>query len=248
MRIVLRRMRRMREFRRDMPVLVSESNPTNMNFADEYPLDLSNESDEDTYLQINPSFPILISGKIENEHSTLEMYMYDESESNLILHHDIILSNFPVCLEWLGLNPGSIVGENAASGNFAIVGSMSSEIEIWDLNSFEPSEPFSLLAGKNGHQDAVTGLNLHPIRKNVLASSSADHTVKIWDLEKRANIFTYADNKDKVHGVSWDPTQESALISFSMDGSIKHFDARDENSVRKIQIKNKSEIEPSRFI
>lgn len=231
------------KFKRDMPVLVSESNPINMNFGDDYPLDLSDGTDSEIYLDINPDFPVVISAKIDNEYCTLEMYMYDEKESNLILHHDIILSNFPVCLEWLGVDPGSIVEENAIFGNFAIVGLMSNDIEIWDLNAYEPPGPYSVLAGKNGHKDAVTGLNIHPLRGNVLATSSADCTVKIWDLEKNVNIFTYCDNKEKVHGVVWDPQQDSSLISFSMDGLIKHFDARNNKSVRSIQTKIGCDIE-----
>ena len=44
---------------------------------------------------------MLIAAKIQNEFSGLEIYVFEEQSQNLFVHHDLILSSFPVCLEWL---------------------------------------------------------------------------------------------------------------------------------------------------
>lgn len=55
-------------------------------------------------LMIKETDWILMAGKIEQEFSSLEIYVYDSEQGNLFVHHDLILSSFPVCLEWLGAN------------------------------------------------------------------------------------------------------------------------------------------------
>lgn len=227
-----------------MPVLVSEGNPDNLEFEDEYPVALSDsESGEEDYPPIRPDDLLLLAGKIEGEFSSLELYTYDSEKGALMIHHDIMLGNYPVCLEWLCVHPGSIASGSAQKGNFGIVGSLSPEIEIWDLDAFEPEAPFLTFKGKDGHKDAVTSLSVHPVRHNILLSGSADQTVKIWDVEKAKNVFTFKDNSDKVSSVIWDETNESCLISVTMDGVVQHMDARDNKSIRKCSSKGEGEIE-----
>jgi periodic tryptophan protein 1 len=51
--------------------------------------------------KIQDSDHVLIAAKIQNEFSGLEIYVFEEQSQNLFVHHDLILSSFPVCLEWL---------------------------------------------------------------------------------------------------------------------------------------------------
>ena len=37
----------------------------------------------------------------ENDHSNLEVYIYEHEQSNLYVHHELILASYPLCLEWL---------------------------------------------------------------------------------------------------------------------------------------------------
>lgn len=54
------------------------------------------------------------------------------------MHHDFILSSFPVCLEWLGANFSKVEGNQVNKGNFAIIGLMEPGIEIWNLDALDP--------------------------------------------------------------------------------------------------------------
>jgi periodic tryptophan protein 1 len=128
----------------------------------------------------------------------LEVYVYDHDNGDLYVHHEIILSAYPICLEWLG-------EWQQQQTNHIVVGSFLPEIEIWDLDS-EKVEPTAVLGSvmksekmKQGgakyvkkfhkgddagtHTEAVLCLSLNPIQKEYLASGSEDHTVRIWDLD-----------------------------------------------------------------
>lgn len=82
---------------------------------------------------------MIVTATVENEHSNLEVYIYDHKTSDLYVHHEIILSSYPLCLEWLH----SVGGQKT---NMVIVGSFLPEIEIWDLNK-EDCEPVHVLGG-----------------------------------------------------------------------------------------------------
>lgn len=111
------------------------------------------------------------------------MYIYEEKTGNLYVHHDIMLSAFPICLEWLPIVPSSFSEAELNRGNFGIVGSFLPHIEIWDLDVLDPVEPKIVLQGVEddgdfgtkkkkkakktslGHSGAVTSLSLNKIRK-----------------------------------------------------------------------------------
>lgn len=115
------------------------------------------------------------------------MYVYEEKTSNLYVHHDVMLSAFPICIEWLGVQPHSFGQQECEKGNFAIVGSFLPDIEIWDLDVMDAVSPSFILAGvdpdapvgkkkKNkkaqssasqnqGHSGAVISLSLNKVRK-----------------------------------------------------------------------------------
>merc|ERR1711957_788498 len=163
-----------------IPDLVKESN-------------IENQNDDDN---------MLVVGKIEDEFAAIEVYVYEPTTGNLFVHHDIMLSSFPLCLDWPPVEPSSLEGTNATMGNYAIVGTFYPDIEIWNLDVLDAITPTISLAGidantlqkkkkqnkkKNnndvyGHTDAVSSLQLNQHRKNMLASGSADSTIKVWDL------------------------------------------------------------------
>jgi periodic tryptophan protein 1 len=100
----------------------------------------------------------MIAGKIEQEFSSLEIYVYDPSDGNLFVHHDIILSSFPVCIEWVGASLFQVEQAEVAKGNYGIVGLMTDKIEIWDLDIKDPVQPEHYLTG---HSSSVTSIRLH---------------------------------------------------------------------------------------
>lgn len=76
--------------------------------------DLENKED----FEIRPSDCLLLAGKIEQEFSSIEVYVYDEETFRLWLHHDFMISAFPTCIEWLGIQPSQT--ENAGSKFFTL--------------------------------------------------------------------------------------------------------------------------------
>lgn len=73
---------------------------------EEYPdgfEDISEEEKED--YTIKKTDALLVGAKLEGDYSTLEVYVYEENKCNLFVHHEIVLSAFPLCMEHLSINP-----------------------------------------------------------------------------------------------------------------------------------------------
>ena len=177
---------------------------------------------EDFSLQANDL--MLLGARSDEEMSNLEVYVYEPSQDNLYVHHDIPLPVFPLCLAWLEQPPASMKGPMGGGRNFVAVGTFQPFIEIWNLDVIDALEPAAVLGlagaeaaaaahdanaaaheqagsaaerGKkkkkkarpviepppaDGHTDAVMALAWNPLQPNVLASGSADTTVRLWDL------------------------------------------------------------------
>ena len=77
--------------------------------------DASFEKDEDYTIKKDDS--ILIAGKIEQNFSSVEVYIYDHSSYSLWIHHDFMISAFPTALDWLGLQPESVQANGKQTPN-----------------------------------------------------------------------------------------------------------------------------------
>ncbi|TFY74274.1 hypothetical protein EWM64_g9738, partial [Hericium alpestre] len=110
------------------------------------------EDDEREDLEVLPTDNLLVAAKTEDDISQLEIYVYDESQENLYMHHDLMLPNFPLCLEWLDFPPASSSTSQPptdamdtdaprAFGNYVAVGTLDPEIEIWSLDVVEAIYP-----------------------------------------------------------------------------------------------------------
>jgi periodic tryptophan protein 1 len=78
-----------------------------------------------------------------------------------------------------------------------------------------------------GHSDAVMGLSWNRVHRHMLASSSADRTVKVWDLDAGGRVLhTYEHHKGKVQSVAWNPAESSVLATASFDRTLAVTDAR----------------------
>jgi periodic tryptophan protein 1 len=166
--------------------------------------------------------------------------------NNLFVHHEIMLSAFPLDIEWLKVNLGSINSSNPTKGNYAIVSSFLPEIEIWNLDLTEAIQPDVILGGEiqqsskkpkkftnsskkyktGSHTDAVTSLSLNCSNLSVLASGSIDTTVKIWDISKETCVHTSAHHKSGIKKVEWSSVDVSVIFTASADNSITILDSR----------------------
>ncbi len=234
----------------DMPVFSNELGGEEDDDAPEdakYPFGFEeSEEDKDDY-NIRDTDAMIAAASIEGEFSHLEVYVFEENTSTLFVHHDIMLSSFPLCLEWLPYTPGSMGTSGPTKGNYVIVGSFLPEIEIWNLDVLNALEPEFTLGGtvqtkKSGgikklkqkteyvpgsHTDAVMCLSLNSTRNYILASGSADASVKIWDLNTQKCLHTMTHHKDKVQGLKWHPVEEGVMATASFDHKLCVRDVRD---------------------
>ncbi|KAL1364745.1 hypothetical protein AAHE18_03G239000 [Arachis hypogaea] len=155
------------------------------------------DSEELEDMLINPTDSIIICARTEDYLSLLEVHILEDvgtSEMNMYVHHDIIIPAFPLSTAWLDCLQGREKG-----GEYCLfVGSMEPSIEIWDLDVIDAVQLCMVLGGisekkKKGkkksikykddsHTDSVLGLAWNKALRNVLASTSADKQVKIWDV------------------------------------------------------------------
>ncbi|XP_042411551.1 uncharacterized WD repeat-containing protein C17D11.16-like [Zingiber officinale] len=203
------------------------------------------DDDEIEDMTIEPTDAVIVCARNEDEVSHLEVWIFEESEdgdSNMYVHHDIILADFPLCTAWLDCGR-----KGDEKGNFIAVGSMEPAIEIWDLDLVDEVQPFMVLGGvsrkkktgkktsvkykKNSHRDSVLGLAWNKEVRNVLASASADKTVKIWDVVTGKCAVTVEHHKDKVQAVAWSRHSPEILISGSFDPSVAVMDMRSSSQV-----------------
>lgn len=130
-----------------MPVFAKEATPENQIDEDKLPFGFDDSDEEKDDYTIKPTDCLFVAGKIEDEFSHLEVYVYEENKTNLYVHHDLLLSSFPICLEWCPVEPSSLVNAECDRANLAIVGTFLPDIEFWNLDILDTVEPHLILEG-----------------------------------------------------------------------------------------------------
>ncbi|RCI15405.1 hypothetical protein L249_6778 [Ophiocordyceps polyrhachis-furcata BCC 54312] len=213
---------------------------------------LQGDEDEDDgeELQIMATDNLILSAKVEDELAQLEVYVFEDEGDNLYVHHDLMLPAIPLCLEWLDMPVGKQGAAEAATGNFVAVGTMDPDIEIWDLDTIDCMYPNAILgqggeaeaakkeakkakkkkskkaANDNYHVDAILSLAANRSHRNLLASASADQTVKLWDVNTTKCAQSYSYHTDKVCSLGWSAAEPTVLLSGSYDGTVVAADMR----------------------
>lgn len=207
------------------------------------------DDEEREELQILATDNLVLAGRIEDEVAHLEVYVYEDEADNLYVHHDIMLPAIPLAVEWLDLPVGKASTGSDAKGNFVAVGTMDPDIELWNLDVVDSMYPDAILgqgaedaanaekpkkkkkrkskkANDDYHVDSVLSLAANRHHRNLLASSSADKTIKLWDLNTTKCAKSYSYHTDKVCSVAWHPTESTVLLSGSYDRTVVAADMR----------------------
>ena len=188
----------------------------------------------------------------------------------MFVHHDIPLPAFPLCMSHGDIGPTGSAGNFCAVGTFGpgieiwnldvlnalepscVLGgedtTVADEIMRHNMmnktgvgnhnNNSLPRGGGSLKPGS--HTDAVMALSWNKVHRQVVASGSADCTVKLWDVTQantdRANAATLHHHKDKVQSVLWHPEEGTLLATGSYDRTVALVDARATENVRKVKL------------
>ncbi|KAI0147867.1 WD40 repeat-like protein [Hypoxylon sp. NC0597] len=204
------------------------------------------EDDDREELQILATDNLLLAAKVEDELAHLEVYVYEDEADNLYVHHDIMLPAIPLCVEWLDISVSKSNVEKDSVANFVAIGTMDPDIEVWDLDTIDCMYPNAILgqganpeeegkkkkkkkskkANDEYHVDAVLSLAANRKHRNLLASASADKTVKLWDLHTTKCAKSYSYHTDKVCSLAWHSVESTVLLSGSYDRTIVAADMR----------------------
>ena len=193
--------------------------------------EVGGEDEEDIEdFQIRGTDNLILAGHVEGDSATLEVYVYNDVEDALYIHHDILLPSFPLALEWLSFDP-----ESDTRGSLVAVGTMQPVIEVWDLDLVDCLEPAFKLGRKArkkkgiagvGHKDAVLSLSWNTNCDHVLASGSVDQTVLLWDLTNQSVASKITSHKEKVQSIAFHPMEGHTLLTGCCDNTVRVFDCR----------------------
>lgn len=184
----------------------------------------------------------------------------EEYHPNTYVHHDMLLPAIPLCAAY------STVQMDAAKHNLVAVAMFTPGIDVWDVDAVNAMTPVQTLGGfdleaglktraagaakkkrssskkprlplKDGsHTEAVLSLSWNQVQREYLASASADHTVKVWDVESAHCACTMSHHNDKVQSVAFHPQQESTLLTGSFDKTVHVLDVRSQQSTGSWQV------------
>merc|ERR1711976_958767 len=189
---------------------------------------------------------------------------------NLFVHHDIPLPSFPLCMAHGTINNEGGAANYIAVGTFdpgievwnadvlnvleptvVLGGEDTSASDAMFAKKFgvknTPQSKYRSNTGSGlkvgSHTDAVMSLSWNQIHRQVLASGSADKTVKLWDITKADDAnggcaATFSSiHTDKVQSTAWHPTEGSILATGSYDQTVGILDARSPNrACKKVKI------------
>jgi len=138
-------------------------------------------------------------------------------------------------------------------------------VEIWDLDVLNTITPAAVLGGagteasaqqgagdgakgkkrrkaeprSQGHTDSVMGLAWNRLQGTVLATASADKTVRLWDLASPdgACVRALEHHGDKVQAVRWHPSEASVLVTGAFDRTGAVLDVRAEGAQQTLRLR-----------
>ncbi|PLW35652.1 hypothetical protein PCASD_10241 [Puccinia coronata f. sp. avenae] len=207
------------------------------NPADDPYVTLDDAADDETHereeLEIYPTDNLIVAARTEDDVSQLDIYVYDQAEENLYVHHDLLLPAMPLCLEWIDFTPAGITCDDPMrKGNFIAVGTMDPEIEIWNLDVIDGLYPDAILGNNSTPQDNDSP----PVEKNSESNNVSKKSKKKKDKKKKqqqqqsttlntnASLTSATHHTSSVLSLSHNKLVRNLLLSASADSTIKLWD------------------------
>eukprot|EP00210_Caulerpa_lentillifera_P003200 g3057.t1 len=184
-------------------------------------------SDEDD-MRIESTDVIILATKADEFLSSIEIWLYeeadDESVGNLLIHHDIPLASYPLCCEYLDVQPSG----GLTQCNMIAIGGMKSAIEIYDLDILDPISPVANLTPPSRKKSKVStyALSSNEKYRNILAAGCDDKRVRVWDLSQGVMTSELKLHKSSIQSVKWNPMEHSILLSGGHDKKCSLIDIR----------------------
>mmetsp|Transcript_14101 Transcript_14101/g.32630 ORF Transcript_14101/g.32630 Transcript_14101/m.32630 type:complete len:258 (+) Transcript_14101:53-826(+) len=110
--------------------------------------DADDDSENDEENMIRPSDSIILACHSEEDGHMLDVYVYDDEEGSLFVHHDLMLNAFPLCVAYTD------TARKGTAGNYVAIGTMDTEIEVWDLDCIDSMTPVACLGGEDRGADS----------------------------------------------------------------------------------------------
>ncbi|KAL1938172.1 hypothetical protein VTO73DRAFT_11816 [Trametes versicolor] len=126
--------------------------------------------------------------------------------------------------DWSPFND-AVVASAGEDGKALIWSVESSAFEGWGQDGWEPQD-FDPVARIDVSPRRVGHVLFHPTANNVLATTTGDHVVKIWDLASPESAkITFGGHADAIQSLAWNPTG-TLLATTCRDRKIRFFDPR----------------------
>ena len=203
--------------------------------------DDEDEKDDNVYKDTDLIFAV---ARADEEEPKIELFVYDDIRDVTYVHHDATVSAYPLCSTWLTDGQLSMLA----------IGTMLPFIEIWPLDVSDAVEPAAVLGGcvkmednyrrkikkemlkPDSHSGPVMCLDWNTNAQHILASGSADDTIKIWDLNTRSCVGTFRE-ASKVQSLQFHHEESNLLLSGGFDKTAVVRDCRrpDEAAIRWVQ-------------
>ncbi|CAN8065197.1 unnamed protein product [Agarophyton chilense] len=186
-------------------------------------------------------------------------------EPHTYIHHDLVLPTLPLCTAHTNIVVNDEIVNLVAVGMFTpgieiwdvdLVNNLEPVVSLGGYGPNSVVRDALVAAGKvrgegriknkkkpklklreGSHRDAIMSLSWNSIQREYLASGSADHTVKVWDIESAHCASTFVHHTDKVQGVSFHPLEAELLLSGSFDKTVQTLDVRDPGKGRKWDVR-----------
>jgi len=113
---------------------------------------------------------------------------------------------------WLQVSFSPVAG----STKVVTCSSMEKNVKVWDLSGQQPGRDVSFIGSLRGHTEGVQDVRFSGDGA-LIASSSLDNTVKVWDAVTGRELRTLTGHSSSVSGVSFHPTNSGVLVSSSND-------------------------------